>query len=163
MVRSHVSSFDTRKGEAMRKVILLAACILATTAATALAGSAHFIKNDTTVTRQGDSLVATFKVAGLGDENQIRVELSADAQCVNPGTQKPKAANKQSFSADGDFPVQNGRAQGTLTLTATFQPSCSPPMTVEYSNVQLVAYDSNDTADVSDDVVVATFAVRGSF
>ena len=149
----------------MRKLILTAICAsaLVAGAGTAIAGNAHFIRSDTSVSRSGDSLAATFKVAGLGDENQIRVVLSADAQCVNPGSNKPKAANKQSFAADGNFPVQNGRAEGTLELTATFQPSCTPPMTVEYSNVLLQAYDTNDTVDTSDDVLVASFPVRGTF
>jgi hypothetical protein len=31
--------------------------------------------------------------------------------------------------------VQNGKAEFSLTLTATFQPSCSPPMTVRFTNV----------------------------
>lgn len=150
-----------------RRMLILAvicASALGVVTATAVAGNAHFIRSDTSVFRSGDSLVATFKVAGLGDENQIRVVLSADAQCVNPGSNKPKAANKQSFEAGGNFPVQNGRAEGTLTLTATFQPSCSPPMTIEYSNVRLEAYDTNDTLnDFTDDVLVASFPVRGTF
>jgi hypothetical protein len=43
--------------------------------------------------------------------------------------------NKESVSAEGDFPVQNGKAEFSLTLTATFQPECSPPMTVAFTNV----------------------------
>jgi hypothetical protein len=35
----------------------------------------------------------------------------------------------------GDFPVQNGKANFSLTLTASFQSECSPPMTVRFSNV----------------------------
>jgi hypothetical protein len=37
-----------------------------------------------------------------------------------PATKHPKAANKESFSADGYFPVQNGKADFSLTVTATF-------------------------------------------
>jgi hypothetical protein len=32
-------------------------------------------------------------------------------------------------------PVQNGKAYFELTGTATFQPECSPPMTVAFSNI----------------------------
>ena len=39
------------------------------------------------------------------------------------------------MSAAGDFPVQNGKADFTLTATATFQPDCSPPMTVQFTDV----------------------------
>jgi hypothetical protein len=45
--------------------------------------------------------------------------------------------NKADVSAAGDFPVQNGKADFTLSVTATFQPPCSPPMTVSYTNVSL--------------------------
>jgi len=75
------------------------------------------------------------KEAGLGDEAQIHVELSATALCINPGSNHPKAANKTSVSAAGDFPVQNGKADFTLSATATFQPSCSPPMTVVFTDI----------------------------
>jgi hypothetical protein len=43
--------------------------------------------------------------------------------------------NKESVSAEGQFPVQNGKAEFSLTLTATFQPECSPPMTVAFTDV----------------------------
>ena len=103
-------------------------------AGTALAGNPHGVHN-VTVSQSGNTVTASGKEAGLGDEAQVHIVLSADAACVNPGSNKPKAANKQSFSSEGDFPVQNGQANFTLTLTATFQPSCSPPMTVQFSNI----------------------------
>jgi hypothetical protein len=55
--------------------------------------------------------------------------------CVNGGGNHPKAANKTSVSASGDFPVQNGKANFTLTATPSFQPNCSPPMTVRFTDV----------------------------
>jgi hypothetical protein len=55
--------------------------------------------------------------------------VTATAECINPGQKHPKAANKESVSAEGDFPVQNDKALFSLTLTASFQPECSPPMT----------------------------------
>lgn len=167
LVRRSTAAVPGKRGDARppRAVLMLLVCVAALAgSAIAVAGSAHFIRSATSVTRSGDSLVANFKVAGLGDENQVRVVLSADAQCVNGGSNKPKAGNKQSFDAQGNFPVQNGQAEGTLTLTATFQPSCSPPMTVSYSNVRLEAYDTNGTLnDTSDDVLVASFSVSGTF
>ena len=59
---------------------------------------------------------------------------------------KPKAANKQSFSAQGSIPVQNGKANFSQSLTATFQPDCTPPMTVVFSNVvvEVTAADGTD-------------------
>ena len=82
-------------------------------------------------------MCVTGKEAGLGDEAQIQVELSFDAQCVNRGSNKPQAANKASFSATGTFPVQNGKANFALCATATFQPNCAPPMSVEVSNLEV--------------------------
>jgi len=75
------------------------------------------------------------KEAGLGDESQIHVVLSATALCINNGGHHPKAVNKESVNAPGDFPVQNGKADFTLSVTAVFQPECSPPMTVEFTDV----------------------------
>ena len=75
------------------------------------------------------------KEAGLGNETQVHIEVTADALCINPGSNHPKAANKESLTAAGDFPVQNGKANFGLTLTATFQPDCSPPMTVVFTNI----------------------------
>ena len=100
----------------------------------AVAGSPHFVGR-TSVVADGNTLTVSGKIAGLGNEEQVDVQVTADAQCVNPGGNKPQAGNKQSFSAAGQFPVQNGKAEFSLTLTATFQPDCSPPMTVEWSNV----------------------------
>jgi hypothetical protein len=115
--------------------------------AVAVAGNPHFVGSPT-VTRTDNSLTVAGKVAGLGNEPFILVVVSADAACVNPGTKKPKAANKQSFSASDTFPVQNGKADFSVTLTATFQPSCTPPMTAEFSNVSVEVFLCT-TQDVS--------------
>jgi hypothetical protein len=65
----------------------------------------------------------------------VEVQITVEAACINPGGQPPQAENKESFSAAGTFPVQNGKAEFSLTVTATFQPNCSPPMDVEFSNL----------------------------
>jgi hypothetical protein len=122
----------------MRRLWLIAALAL-TTAAVAVplawAGSPHFINSAFEVTRDDNTLTVSGKEAGLGDEDQIHVVLSATALCINPGGHHPQAVNKESVSAEGDFPVQNGKANFTLSVTATFQPECSPPMTVRFVNV----------------------------
>lgn len=122
----------------MRRFVVVFAAMLGlslVTAPAALAGSAHFINNAFSIDRVGNTLTVSGKEAGLGNLEQVHIVLSADAACVNPGSKKPQAANKQSVNAEGDFPVQNGKANFTLTVTATFTPNCSPPMTVEFSNV----------------------------
>jgi hypothetical protein len=101
----------------------------------AMAGSAHFVDGTVLASRTGDTLTVSGKEAGLGDEAQVHIVVTATAACVNPGGNKPQAANKETVTASADEPVQNGRADFSLSLTAVFQPSCSPPMSVEYSGV----------------------------
>src|SRR2546422_2670227 len=113
----------------MRRYTILALVAFATAAlvATAVwAGSPHFV-GAVTVTCSGNSLTTSGKEAGLGDINQVHVVLNADAACINGGSNHPKAANKTSVSANGDFPVQNGHADFMLTAVAAFSPGCSPP------------------------------------
>ena len=126
-------------------IILAAAALAVMALPVAHAGNPHFVDDKVTATQDGATLTVVFKEAGLGDEPQVHVVLTADAACVNPGGNKPQAANKESFSAADDFPVQNGRAEGELSVTATFQPSCSPPMTVEFSNIVL----TDETSGIS--------------
>jgi hypothetical protein len=117
---------------------------------TVFAGNPHFVTVD--VMRDGNSITVSGKEAGLGNETQVHIEVTAEAQCINPGSHHPKAANKESLAAGGDFPVQNGKANFELTLTATFQPDCSPPMTVVFTNIVV--------CDTSHDVCKA---VNGTF
>jgi hypothetical protein len=78
-----------------------------------------------TTTRADDSLTVSGKEAGLGDEEQVHVVLSATALCINPGNNHPRAANRESVSAEGDFPVQNGKAEFTLTVTPPSSPTAA--------------------------------------
>lgn len=112
-------------------------------ATTAMAGSPHFVT--LSVTREGNSLIVEGKEAGLGNEDQVHIVVTATAQCINPGSKHPKAANKESVSAEGDFPVQNGKAEFSLELTATFQPDCTPPMTVVFTDVTV----TDETSGIS--------------
>jgi hypothetical protein len=88
------------------------------------------------------------KEAGLGDEAQINVTLTATALCINNGGNHPKAVNKASVSAAATVPVQNGKADYTLVATATFQPECSPPMTVSFTDIVLTDTTNNLTANI---------------
>lgn len=99
----------------------------------AFAGSPHFV--EVSATQDGNTLTVSGKEAGLGNETQVHIEMTATAECINNGGHHPKAVNKTSVSAAGDFPVQNGKALFTLTATATFQPDCAPPMTVQFTDI----------------------------
>ena len=117
-----------------RLIVLAALAVLVLTAAPALAGNPHFV-GAVAVTRTGDTLTASGKIAGLGDEDQVHVVLTADVQCVNPGGNEPRAENKGAVIAEGSFPVQNGRANFTLSGVGVTDPDCEPPMTLVYRNV----------------------------
>ena len=133
----------------MRRLIILGVLAMvaaAYTASTALAGNPHFVTAD--ASRSGNTLTVAFKEAGLGNEPQVHVVLSATALCINNGGKHPKAVNKSSVNAAGDFPVQNGKAEGSLSVTATFQPECAPPMTVQFTDVTLTDQTSGATADI---------------
>jgi hypothetical protein len=118
-------------------VVVAAAAMIGVTgiAQDAWAGSPHFVSNTVQATIDGNTVTVSGKEAGLGDEDQVHIVVTADAACINPGNNHPKAANKESFSTAGDFPVQNGKAEFSLTVTATFQPDCTPPMTLVWSNI----------------------------
>jgi hypothetical protein len=142
----------------MRRFILLSVLALVAAALAvpvAWAGSPHFVGTPT-ATRDGDALTVSGKVAGLGDETQINVAVTADVACINPGNNQPKAENKGATIAEGTFPVQNGKALFSVTGVGTTQPDCSPPMTLRYSNVVVTV--SGDSFDP--DLV---FAFPGTF
>jgi len=123
------------------KVAIASLLVIGLGASAALAGNPHFVGTPN-VTRSGNSLNVSGKVAGLGNETQINVEVSAQAACLNRGENFPQAENKETFEAEGVFPVQNGKANFSLTLTATFQPRCSPPMTVVWGPVTITVSDT---------------------
>jgi hypothetical protein len=123
----------------MRRLIPMMLVVLAAGAVgapVALAGSPHFV-GAPTATRTDNTLTVSGKEAGLGDEEQVNIVLTATAECINKGEKHPKAANKESLSTEENVPVQNGKANFTLSVTASFSPSCSPPMTVVFSNVKV--------------------------
>jgi len=120
-------------------VLLGAVFALTLGTSVAFAGSPHFVGAPTyTISGdQGETLTVHAKEAGLGDEDQIVATLTATAECINGGGNHPKAVNKASFSTSGTFPVQNGKAVYDISVTAAFQPACSPPMTVRWVSATL--------------------------
>jgi hypothetical protein len=132
--------------------LLLAVLVLAAVAVAvpvAWAGSPHFVDDTVSAARTGNSLTVSGKEAGLGDEAQVHIVVNATAECINGGGNHPKAANKVSVSSAGSFPVQNGMANFSLTLTPTFQPPCSPPMTVAFTNVTVTDTTNNISTSLS--------------
>src|SRR5437879_13897155 len=104
---------STEGGIQMRRLMLPALFLLAIVAVAlpvANAGSPHFVSNTVTATRTDNSLTVTGKEAGLGDETQVHIVVTATAECINGGGNHPKAANKTDVSAAGDGQAQNGKA-----------------------------------------------------
>jgi hypothetical protein len=132
----------------MRAIPLLAVLLAVAVTAPAWAGSPHFVGTPT-VQRSSDDLTVSGKIAGLGNETQVHVVATAEAECVNRGGHNPSADNKDTFSVEGDFPVQNGKALFNLTLEAAFDPSCSPPMTVLWSDVTVTDAEHGLTATIA--------------
>jgi len=128
-----------------KRFVVFAALVgaIAAISAVAIAGSPHFVDSTVTATQSGNTLTVTGKEAGLGDEAQVQIQVTATALCINNGGNHPKAVNKASVSAVGTFPVQNGKADFSLTLTAVFQPDCSPPMTVAFTNIVVTDLTNN--------------------
>ena len=132
----------------MRRLLTLTVGFLSALFATlafalpAWAGSPHFVGTPT-FTVSGNTLTVHAKEAGLGDEAQIVAVLSGTASCINGGGNHPKAVNKTSFSTTSNEPVQNGQANYTISATATFSPSCSPPMTVQFTSATLTDQTNN--------------------
>jgi hypothetical protein len=127
-------------------ILIAVVAVMVLTMSVATAGSPHFV-GDCSKTQDGNTLTVTCKEAGLGNEEQIEVTISATALCINNGGKHPKAVNKEDLAEAFSEPVQNGTADYTETLTASFQPPCDPPMEVQFSNVTV----TDTTNDLSVD------------
>jgi hypothetical protein len=136
----------------MKRPFVLLALVVGVTAAltipAAFAVSPHFnFANVTNVT--SDSITVSFKESGLGNSlNSVNITLTGTALCINGGGHHPKAVNKEGFAVSGTFNVSNGNASGSLTATATFSPSCSPPMTVAFTDLVLTDTTFNDSVSI---------------
>ena len=119
----------------MQRMAMMILAFLLSVAPVAFAGSPHF--TTCSATESGNTLSAEGKIAGLGAESQVHIVLMDDAACINPGGQDPKAANKETVTAEGTFPIQNGKALFSLDATAVLSPPCSPPMTLDLSNISV--------------------------
>ena len=128
------------------RILITTLTVMVLTTGVALAGSPHFV-GACTKTQDGNTLTVHCKEAGLGNEEQVNVTVSATALCINNGGKHPKAVNKSDLSSTTDQPVQNGKADYTVRLTATFQPDCSPPMTVQFTDVTVTDNTNGITVD----------------
>jgi hypothetical protein len=127
------------------------------------ADSPHFIDNQTHVHPDGINLEVCFKEAGLGDNQLINYEASAEAAatyaCINGGGNHPKARNKETVegpveASDTFDSGQNGQIIQCLTLMPPSAGDFSCPngqtlvlACVEYSNVMITDTTNGITVD----------------
>src|SRR5215212_6540314 len=148
----------------MRKIGIIAVLslmALALAAVPALAQNDHFIRASGSLNNNG-SLTVSFKEAGLGTNQLIDYELTADATatyvCVNRGGANPSAQNKTTVSgpviATGTF---NSGKNGQVTASLTVSPppsdiTCPPGQSLELASV---SYTNVVLTDTTNDVSIA--------
>ena len=122
----------------------------------ALAQNEHFVRASARLS--GTNLVVSFKEAGLGDNQLISYEATADATatyvCVNRGGANPSASNKEEVSgpvsATGTF--SSGK-NGTISQSLTLMPpgpgsfSCPPGQDLAIAQVTYTNVAITDTTN----------------
>ena len=150
---------------------IVAALFLFSSPAIAANGNAHFIKNATSATLSGSSLVVNFKEAGLSSGAVETVTVTATAtttyECVNNGGKNPSASNKTTTQTDvstsGTFTAdKNGNITGSLTLIPPSATelgfSCPPGQTVTFVSVTYTNVAITDTTSGASTSFPGTFA-----
>ena len=146
-----------------RKFTVLAAMLafVLVVASPAMAQNEHFVRASGTLNNNG-SLTVSFKEAGLGTNQLINYELTADATatyvCVNRGGANPSAQNKTTVagpvSATGTF---NSGKNGQVTASLTVSPppsdiSCPRGQSLELASV---SYTNVTLTDITNDVSIS--------
>jgi hypothetical protein len=146
------------------KIVLAVVALVFTVglgAGVAWADSPHFIFANASL--QGSNLLCSFKEAGLGTNQQIDYECTADGTavyvCVNNGGANPSAKNKTTVSgpvsATGTF---NSGKNGQVTQSLTVGPpsagsfSCPSGQSLEVASV---TYSNIDVADTTNNITEA--------
>jgi hypothetical protein len=125
----------------------------------AIAANPHFVR--ASATRSGDSLIVSFKEAGLGNNQTVTITASANFSrtdsCVNKGGKVPsdpkKTVTQGSVSKSGNFTSdKNGNVTGSLTLTTSTTLRCPPGqratlLSLSFSNVSVSG--GGDTRSIS--------------
>jgi hypothetical protein len=126
----------------LRLLFTVTALAIAFAPDAAFAGSGHF-NYANIVSTSGNTITVDFKESGLGDITSVHIQLTGTAVCLNGGGKHPSAGNKTGFASGDQFPVHNGTTgDAEISATASFSPSCSPPMTVEFTSVKLCDVDN---------------------
>jgi len=113
-------------------VPLLVAAALVLSVGPAVAASPHYVQGPT-ATVQGNSLVVSWKAAGLGNTVEsvdfaLTGTVTTTAQCFtrsgNPVQGVPKTETN-AVNATGTFPVRNGQTTGSFTISPLSTLTCT--------------------------------------
>jgi hypothetical protein len=146
----------------MKKLSILSLTMIALAsfmAITVWAANPHFLSCGASGVNNDGSLNASFRIAGLGDNQSLTVTASADSNatyaCRNNGGNCPNAANKVDVSgtvtAQGTFTSgKNGSIRGSLTVDPPPTTLSCPGgqklvlVSVSYTNVSVSAPGAGD-------------------
>lgn len=125
-------------------VVAVVALTLGLVAGPAIAANAHLVKGPA-VAQDGNSLVITASIAGLGNVPSADFTLSGEvnvfSQCYNKGGHNPAADNKEEtllVNETDTFPVRNGRTNVSFTITPLSTLDCPGNQVVR---IESVTYD----------------------
>jgi hypothetical protein len=148
-------------------VVALAFMAVALIAQQALAQNEHFIFARASLNNNG-TLTVNFKEAGLGANQNIDYELTADATatyvCVNRGGGNPSASNKTTVagpvSQTGTF---NSGKNGQVTASLTVSPppsdiTCPPGQSLQLASVSYTNVAITDTTNNVTEPIAGTFS-----
>jgi len=130
----------------MKRLLVVTSAVFALILAggPALAANAHVVKGPT-VSQDGNSLVITASIAGLGNVPSADFTLSGEvdvfSQCYNKGGNNPAADNKEEtilVNQTDTFPVRNGRTNVSFTITPLSTLECPGNQVVR---IESVTYD----------------------
>ncbi|MGH2709644.1 MAG: hypothetical protein ACRDH9_00355 [Actinomycetota bacterium] len=144
-----------------RFTVIAAMLVVGLTAQASLAASPHFVK--ASASRQGNSLVVSFKEAGLGNNQTVTIEARADFtrtdSCVNGGGKVPsdpkKTVTQGTTSKSGNFTSdKNGNINGSLSLTTSTTLKCPPGqkatlLSLSFTNVRVSDLTNGVTRSIS--------------
>jgi hypothetical protein len=151
--------------------LVLSLALLALMATAAFADSPHFVSASASVNADG-TLTVSFKEAGLGTNQLINYEATADATatyvCVNNGGGHPSATNKTTVSGPvsktGTFSSgKNGNVTASLTLSPPPPPapdvfSCPSGQTLQLALVSYTNVAITDTTHGITEPIPGTFS-----
>ncbi|MUU70529.1 hypothetical protein [Pseudarthrobacter sp. GA104] len=131
-------------------------------------GNPHFIKNATSASLSGSSLVVKFKETGLQSGSVETVtasaSLTATYQCINNGGSNPNDPKKTTVNVDvsesGQFTAdKNGNITGTLTVTP---PAANTVLDCPNGQRATLTTWSYSNISVTDETSGATLSIPGT-